>query len=216
MSLDTVAEDIRDEARARAEEVRQDGEERAEEIVAAAEEEAERIVEEREAAVERTIEQEREQALSAAKLEAKQERLEARRDVLEDVRERVETALAELSGSRREALTRALLADAATEFDTDTGAGAGADAADAEVAVYCRAADEALVETLVDEEGYDAFSVAGEYDCLGGVVVESTASRVRVNNTFDSVLEGVWEDNLKAVSDRLFDTDTDGDTGTGR
>jgi V/A-type H+-transporting ATPase subunit E len=199
MSLDTVAEDIRDEARARAEEIRRDGEERAEEIVAAAEEEAERIVEEREAAVERTVEQEREQALSAAKLEAKQERLEARRDVLEDVRERVEESLAELSGDRREELTRALLADAASEFE-------GGD--DATVAVYCRAADEALVEELLDEEGYDSFSVAGEYDCMGGVVVESTASRVRVNNTFDSVFEGVWEDNLKAVSDRLFDTDT--------
>jgi V/A-type H+-transporting ATPase subunit E len=71
------------------------------------------------------------------------------------------------------------------------------------VSVYCRADDRDLLEDLLG--GYDGFSVAGEYDCLGGVVVESEESRVRVNNTFDSVLETVWEDNLKELSDRLFE-----------
>ncbi|OYR79833.1 V-type ATP synthase subunit E, partial [Halorubrum distributum] len=39
----------------------------------------------------------------------------------------------------------------------------------------------------------------------GGVVAESDTSRVRVNNTFDSVLESVWDDELKNISERLFD-----------
>jgi V/A-type H+-transporting ATPase subunit E len=196
MSLETVVEDIRDEARARAEEIRQEGESRAEEIVAEAEAEAERIREEREREVERSIEQEREQTLSSAKLEAKQKRLEARRDVLEDVRDRVEAELADLSGDRREELTRALVDDAAEEFDADD-----------DVEVYGAAGDEALLTSVLSDDGYENFSYAGEVDCLGGVVVESGRSRVRVNNTFDSVLEEVWEDNLKAVSSRLFDED---------
>ena len=192
MSLDTVVEDIRDEARARAEEIREAAEERADEIVAEAEAEAERIHEDREAAVERQVAQEREQALSSAKLEAKQERLEARRDVLQSVRRDVESAIAGLEGERREELTRVLLEAAATEFDGDE-----------TVSVYGRAADEELLTELLS--GYEGWSYAGERDCLGGVVVESDESRVRVNNTFDSVLEGVWEDNLKELSDRLFD-----------
>jgi V/A-type H+-transporting ATPase subunit E len=192
MSLDTVAEDIRDEARARAEEIREEGEERAEEIVADAEADAEEIIAEREAAVEREIEQQREQSVSSAKLEAKQARLEARRDALEDVREEVETTIAEIDGERRRSLTATLLDAAAEEF------GEGES-----VSVYGRADDEALLEDLL--EGYDGFSVAGTYDCLGGVVVESEESRVRVNNTFDSILETVWEDNLKELSDRLFE-----------
>ncbi|WP_313691500.1 V-type ATP synthase subunit E [Halorarum halobium] len=192
MSLDTVAEDIREEARARAEEIREDGEERADEIVAEAEAEAERVREEREAAVERQIDQEREQALSSAKLEAKQERLEARRDALETVRAEVEAAIADLEGERREELTRLLLDQAAEEFD------------DAEtVSVYGRAGDEELLTDVLSE--YEGWSYAGSRDCLGGVFVESEGSRVRVNNTFDSVLEDVWEDNLKELSDRLFD-----------
>lgn len=192
MSLETVAEDIRDEARARAREIEADADEREEEIIAEAEADAEEIHNEREREVSREIEQEREQRLSSANLEAKQKRLEARRDVLEDVRERVEDEIAGLDGERREVLTDGLLAAAAEEFEEG-----------ASVRIYGRAADEALISELV--EAYEDYEYAGEYDCLGGVVAESDSSRVRVNNTFDSVLENVWEDNLKEASTRLFE-----------
>jgi V/A-type H+-transporting ATPase subunit E len=193
MSLDTVVEDVRDEARARAEEIREEGRERADEIVAEAEADAESLLEEREREVERKIAQEREQALSAAKLEAKQERLEARRDALQTVRERVEEDLASLSGDRREDLTRALIDAATAEFDAGN-----------EVVVRGRAADESLLEGVLAD--YDGYSLGDEpVDCLGGVVVESTASRVQVDNTFDSILDSVWENNLKDVSGILFD-----------
>ncbi|WP_339102229.1 V-type ATP synthase subunit E [Haloterrigena salinisoli] len=192
MSLDTVVEDIREEAHARAEDIRAEGEARAEEIESAAEEDAEELRTEAEAEVEREIEQLREQRLSSAKLEAKQKRLEARRDVLGDVREQVEDELAGLEGEEREELTRDLLEAASDEFDEGD-----------DVNVYGRADDRALLESIVDD--YDGYEYAGEYECLGGVVVESDQSRVRVNNTFDSVLEDVWEDNLRDISNRLFE-----------
>jgi V/A-type H+-transporting ATPase subunit E len=191
MSLDTVVEDIRDEARARASEIREEAEEQADELIAEAEADAEEIRDERATEVEATIEQEREQKVSSAKLEAKQARLEARRDVLEEVHDAVEEELATLEDDTREELTRELLDAAATEFDDD-----------ADVVVYGRPEDDDLLESLADEYGYEH---AGEYDCLGGVVVESEASRVRVNNTFDSVLSDVWDDNLREISERLFE-----------
>ncbi|WP_302081684.1 V-type ATP synthase subunit E [Salinibaculum rarum] len=191
MSLDTVVEDIRDEARARAEEIRAEADSEAEEILAEANADAEQIREEREQEVKRQIEQEREQKLSSANLEAKQDRLEARRDILQDVRTQVETAIAELDDGREE-LTRALLDAAATEFDDD-----------ATVLVYGRADDEELLESILED--YDGFEYADAYDCLGGVVAESEESRVRVKNTFDSVLDEVWEDNLREISERLFE-----------
>jgi V/A-type H+-transporting ATPase subunit E len=191
MSLETVAEDIRDEARERAREIRAEAEERADDIVAEAESDADDIVAEAEREAEREITQEREQKLSSAKLEAKQDRLEARRDALADVREAAEDRISSLSGDEREALTRELLDAASEEFDAES------------VQVYARADDAELVQGIIEE--YDGYEYAGEYDCLGGVVVESTESRVRVNNTFDSVLETVWEDNLKDISARLFD-----------
>ncbi|SDC36189.1 V-type ATP synthase subunit E [Natrinema hispanicum] len=192
MSLDTVVKDIREEANARAEDIRAEGETRAEEIESAAESDAEEILADAEAEVEREIDQLREQRLSSAKLEAKQKRLEARRDVLGEVNEAVEDELAALEGDTREELTRDLLEAARDEFD------AGDD-----VSVYGRSDDQALLESIVDE--YDGYEYAGSVDCLGGVVVESEQSRVRVNNTFDSVLEDVWEDNLQEISNRLFE-----------
>ncbi|ELY45131.1 V-type ATP synthase subunit E [Natronorubrum sulfidifaciens] len=192
MSLDTVVEDIREEAHARAEDIRAEGEARAEEIESAAEEDAEEIVADAADAVDREIEQLREQRLSSAKLEAKQKRLEARRDVLGDVHDQVEDELASLEGDSRKELTQTLLEAASDEFDADD-----------DVSVYGRASDEDLLEEIL--ESYDGYSFAGEYDCLGGVVVESEQSRVRVNNTFDSVLEDVWEDNLRTISNQLFE-----------
>ena len=112
--------------------------------------------------------------------------------MLADVREDVESALAELSGDRRQSLTRTLIENAATEFDDG-----------ATVSVYGRSDDQELIEEILTD--YDGFSFAGERDCLGGVVVESETSRVRVNNTFDSVLDTVWDENLKELSAHLFE-----------
>ena len=192
MSLDTVAEDVKDDARDRAERIRSEADARAEAIVAEAEADAEETRDEREREIERRIDQEREQTLSSAKLEAKQKRLEGRRVVLEDTREEAELRVAALDGERREELTRELLDDAADEFSADD-----------TVRISGRADDADLLESLVAE--YEGFEYAGEVECLGGVVAESDASRVRVNNTFDSILDGVWETQLQAISTRLFD-----------
>lgn len=194
MSLEQVRDDIEKEARARADEIRADAEERAEEILSAAEADAEEINAARSEEVESEIEQRREQALSGAKLEAKQQRLEARRDVLEEVYGEIEAALVDLDDDTREELTRSLIASAAAEFDDHD-----------EVVVHGRADDQALIESILDDEAYDGFSLGESRDCLGGVVVESETSRVRVNNTFDSVLDSVWDEHLKELSAHLFD-----------
>jgi V/A-type H+-transporting ATPase subunit E len=191
MSLDTVVEDIREQARARASEIREEAEQEAAEIREEAEQEAEEVREQRLAEAERTIDQEREQRLSSAKLEAKQRRLGARRDAIESAHDSAEEAIAALDGQQREELTEALLAAAAAEFE------------DQSAEVYGRADDQQLIEDLLED--YDDFEYAGEVDCLGGVVVESAESNVRVKNTFDSVFEEVWESNLKEISDRLFE-----------
>ncbi|WP_336326957.1 V-type ATP synthase subunit E [Halovenus sp. HT40] len=192
MSLDTVVEDIREQARARADEIRNEADAEAEEIIDEAEADAEEIHEETLAEAERTIEQEREQKLSSAKLQAKQARLEARREVLQSVRDDIEQEVVELSGDQREELTAALLDATAEEFEDASS-----------VQVYGRADDQELLEGLLEE--YDGFEYAGEFDCLGGVVAESDESRVRVKNTFDSILDEVWENNLREISDRLFE-----------
>lgn len=195
MTLETVVEDIREEARGRAETILAEAEAEAAEIVEEAEAAAEEIVAERKRAVDRRIDQERDQRLASAKLEAKQRRLEAKRDLLARVRADVEDELATLGDDRRRDLTATLLEDALEEFDPD-----------APLRVHCRSTDEDLVDDLLEAADHD-LDVAGvevDLDVAGGVVVESHASRIRVDNTFDSVLEEVWSDVLKDASERLF------------
>ncbi len=190
MSLETVVEDIRDEAEQRAEEIREEAEAEANAIEQDAKEDAERIREEAETEVEAQIQREREQTRSSAQLEAKQERLRARRDLFDELRETVEDELASLADDRREELTRALLEDALTEFDRSA-------------QLYGRADDESLLRSMTDE--FDGLSYGGSTDCLGGVVVEGADSRVRINNTFDSVLEEIMEAERQSLSDLLFE-----------
>ena len=193
MSLETVIEDIRETARERADEIRSEAEAEADRIVSEAEAEADELLEAAEAEVERRIAQEREQQRSSATLEAKQQRLEARRDQLAAVRDAAEQAIADLDGETRESLTRELLDNAAAEFgDVDS------------VSVNGAAEDADLLESILAD--YDGYELAGSVDCLGGVVVESEDSRLRVNNTFDSVLEQIWDDELREISERLFES----------
>ncbi len=192
MGLDTVEEDIREEARAEAAEIREAAEERAATILEEARVDADATREAAHQAAEDQIQQERERAISSAKLEAKQQLLQARRNVLEEVRGTVEEELAAMEGDRRRELTELLL-DAATEEFED----------DAHLEVYTRPVDADLVEELLaDREGVER---GGDVECLGGVLVEGGGGSVRVDNTFDSILDEVWEDRLKDISDQLFE-----------
>jgi Archaeal/vacuolar-type H+-ATPase subunit E len=193
MSLDTVAEDIRAQAQAEAEEIVQTAEQEAETLREQAETEASEIQEQRLAEAENTIEQEREQELSSASLEAKQLRLEARRDALTRVRTDIETELENIDGEKRRTLTKQLLDNTIAEFD------------DGPIEIYCRADDRELLEQLAERYDDKELRYAGEADCLGGVVAESDSSQVRVTNTFDAVLADVWDENLRETADRLFD-----------
>ncbi len=191
MSLDSVAEDIREQARAEAEEIREEATARADELIAEAEADAEEILETSEREVESQIDQEREQGLSSAKLEAKQLRLRARREALDEVREAVETRIEAIDGDERAQLTEALLETALAEFDDGEA-----------LIIHGRAADDDLLESLCSE---DRLSVGEPIDRLGGVIVEGTTSSVRVDNSFDAVLKDVWDDNLRSISDSLFE-----------
>jgi Archaeal/vacuolar-type H+-ATPase subunit E len=191
MSLDTVVTDITAEAEAEADSIRSSATAEAEEIVDAARAAAADTLAEAESSVEATIEREREQAIASAKLEAKQLRLGARREVLADVRSATETALAEMEGERRERLTRALVDAGVAAFDSE------------ELTIRGRPTDAELLSSIADA---DATLTVGEpLECLGGVIVESAGADVRVNNTFDTILDQMWDREVSTVSDELFD-----------
>lgn len=189
MGLETVVEDIKQEARDQAEEIRREAEQEREEILEEARREAEEIREDVEQETTGEIESRREQELSSAKLEARKMKSRERKALLEELRGDVEDALRDLSDGRRD-LTESLFTAAVEELDEDEGV------------VYSAERDEDMVRELVD--GEPGYTYGGTEEMLGGVVVEAEDGDVRIDNTFDSILDGVWQEELGEVSDRLF------------
>lgn len=190
MGLETVVEDIKQEAREQAEEIRREAEQEREKILEEAREQAEEIREQAEQETTSEIESRREQALSSAKLEARKMKSRERKDVLEELRGDVEDTLRDLSDGRRE-LTEALFRAAVEELGADGGV------------VYSAEGDEGVVRELAEAES--GYTYGGNEDMLGGVVVEAEDGDVRIDNTFESLLDRVWQDRLREVSDRLFE-----------
>jgi V/A-type H+-transporting ATPase subunit E len=191
MSLETVVEDIRGKAREDAERILSEADIEGKEIVDKAKKEAAIIKVLGKEEMGRRIELEREQKFSSANLAAKQKTLERKRDLLELVRQEIENEISQIKGKEREELTEKLIESSMEEFK---------DVKD--VVVYCKLEDEKLLKSLLKK--HKDVKYGGEYECIGGVVMESESARMRVNNTFDSVIETVWTEELKNISELLF------------
>jgi V/A-type H+-transporting ATPase subunit E len=190
MGLETVVDDIKQKARARAEEIADEAEQQRDDVLSEARKEAESIVEQAREEAKKEAEDLREQEVSSAKLEARKMVSREERDLLAELRADVRDELAELEDGRED-LTRSLLETGVEELGDEEGS------------VYAAEGDEELVEDLVDD--VDGFEYGGTTDVLGGVVVESADGEVRVDNSFDSVLGRLWNDSLREVSARLLE-----------
>ncbi|MFP4632426.1 MAG: V-type ATP synthase subunit E family protein [Halobacteriota archaeon] len=189
MGLDTVVDDITDEAEAEAERIVQEAESDAEETLSEAESDAEGARERAVERAEREAEEVVEQAVSGARLDARKLESETKKELLDELRAEVEDRVAALEDGREE-LTEALLSAAVDELG-----GSGV--------VHHAEGDDDLVAGLVDD--FDGYEVGGEVDVLGGVVVEAEDGDVRVDNSFDSVLERTWNDGLREFSSALLE-----------
>ena len=191
MSLETVVEDIREKARGDAERILSESDAEGKEIIDKARKEASvnRAVGKEE--IRRKIELEKEQKFSSTNLAAKQKTLEKKRDLLELVRQEIENEISQIKGKEREELTGKLIESSIKEFIGVK-----------DVFVYGNLEDEKLLKSLLKKQ--KGVKYGGEYECIGGVVMESESARMRVNNTFDSIIETVWTEELKNISELLF------------
>jgi len=191
MSLETVVEDIRNEALKSAKRILSEAAKVEEEIVGSAKKSASGVKIAGGEEMNRIIRLEREQRFSSANLEAKQKVLEMKQELIEIIRKDVEEEIKNISGKDREALTKILMDSSAKEYENMD-----------DVVVYGQSKDEKLLKSLL--KNHKGIKYGGMYDCIGGVVMESESARMRVNNTFDSIIDAVWTEELKNISGLLF------------
>ncbi len=182
MPLEPIIEEIIRKGHQQVAEIKSSAEEEAEKIILEAKESAKEILRRAREEAEREAERLRRQEISSINLEMKKEELNRKREVVEKVYEKLVEKVSSLDGGEREKLLKKLL----EKYEGQ------------DYVVYSSKRDEELVRKLTKLE------YAGNVDCIGGVVLESRDGEYRINLTFDTILQEVYESRMKDIYEKLF------------
>lgn len=183
MGLDKVIKDVSDKAEAESKEIIVRAQSDSAAIKKEAEAEARRIYEAEMALSDVLISKMRQRELSSAKLDVKKFKLNAEKDMLEEVRSDLIKRLSAMPEKKKVDILQKLI-DLARK-DVPSGK------------LYTNAEDADLVKNTGYEYG-------GKIKCIGGIVVTSMDGSVNLDYTFDSIVEYIWASSMKPVSDILF------------
>ncbi|HIK00218.1 TPA: hypothetical protein H1016_01625 [archaeon] len=125
---------------------------------------------------------------AAANLSARKLKMDAKKEAIESVYLRIKEKLTALEQNKREGILSALIGEAVHELH-------GAKH------VFCNSSDRDLAEKIAKKNG---LLISGTIDCEGGVVVENSDHTVRVDYTYEMLLEIFRKESLKDISEQLF------------
>lgn len=179
MGLDQVVNEVRDGAEKRAQEILDAATAEADAILTNARNEVQAYQKDRAAQAERDSEQLQRQHVSNAKFEARKLVLETERELRTTLRNTIVAGLGELAAGARKKHLSALL-DRATEVIP-------------EGKVWGAKQDAGVLKASNYEH-------AGDLDIAGGLVVESKDGSVRLDLSYETLLDDVWRDVLNAES----------------
>lgn len=183
MGLENVVNDILEQARTEVAAIDAAAESEVEDIINAAKAESQKIFETKEAEVDAQIERMHMQEISSTNLEIKRAALNAKKRVLDTVYQSVRKSIISMPVEKKRDLIKAIL---------DKNANKGA-------RVYSNSKDAVIVKQLTDLTYMD------EIDCIGGLVIENDDGSVRLDFTFDRILDDVSDQTLKQISDIIFE-----------
>ncbi len=184
MALDKVVGDIMESARKDADQIIQAAEKEREASASEARKKAERAQKEKQKQLEEALRRLKQQEVSSAELEAKRIILNARKETLDVVFQDTLQKLSKLSDQDRSRIYGRILSKAVNVIP--------------DARVYCPKGDSKLVARAPGIRSVE------ETDMEPGLILESGDGMVRLDYRFKTVLEGIWEKELKNVSNALF------------
>lgn len=182
MGLENVVNDILEQAKSEYATIEAEAQDEADAIINEAKAKAEIIITESQAEVEANIQRRLKQEKSSAQLEIKRAALNAKKDVLDSVYLSAREAISSFPADKNASMLKVILDMYGSEGTR----------------VYSNGKDAKLVQEMTD------LTFMGEMDCIGGLVIENDDGSVRLDYTFDRILDDVSEETLKPVSDILF------------
>ncbi len=187
MPLESVIDEIYKKGEKQVQKIRKKAEEEAEKIVAEAKERAQDILRKAREEAEKEAERIRRQEISSVKLEMKRLMLGKQKEILDAVFESLKRRIQDIDVETRRRMMTALIKSSVKPG----------------MIIYSSRRDEDLVKSIIQELKLDV-RYGGNIECLGGIVVESSDGEVRMNLTFDELLNRLYEEKLSEVSKILF------------
>lgn len=182
MGLDAIVGEIKAKGRAEADKISEETSSEVSKIIAEAQASAAKLKAAKEEAVRKEIDRLRQQEVSSANLEVKKAKLNARKEVLDEVYEDAKESVKKLPAEKNQKLLKSII-----EKNQNSNA-----------RIYSRNKDKQAIKKLTKLE------YAGEIDCIGGVVIENEDGTEVLDFKYDTILKNVSEQSLKQVSDILF------------
>ncbi len=183
MALDKVVTDIIDSAEDEASQLINEAEKERQAIMSDADAKISEMRKSNEKELESTLKRLRKREISSAELEAKKIVLNKKKELLDKTFEETLESLSSMSPEEKAALYEKIVASNQEEIPDPV--------------VYCPEGEKNLLEEA------DAASVE-EQDMEGGIILENQEGTIRLDYRFRTILEGIWETELKEVSDILF------------
>lgn len=182
MSLDKVVEEILERGRREAQEILDSAKRERERLLSEVRSRGEELLRKREEEARELATRERTMGMARAELESKKIALQAQKEVLDEVLSRAKERLRNMGSNER------LLRELVEKNRDEIAAGVA----------LCNQRDLPVLKKLVSGE------VRGDLDCIGGFVIESKDGSRRVDLTYETFLEDLWEDLVKEVADLLW------------
>src|SRR5659263_25564 len=182
MGLEAIVEEIKAKGKAEASKINQETSLEVSKIIADARASAAKIKAAREEAVKKEIDRIKQQELSSANLEVKKAKLNARKEILDEVYEETKEMISKLPAEKNQKILKSIIEKNQSGNSK----------------IYSRSKDKSIVSKMTKLE------FAGEIDCIGGIVMENADGSVVLDFKYDMILKNVSEQSLKQVSDILF------------
>lgn len=184
MGLENVLLKIEKDTNEEVNRILAEAEQRADDIIRTAKMDAEKRYKESVDRTRRMAEAQLKQEICGAELEAKKRLLNVRRQLLECA---YIDCVKSLSDAEHEKIIPALIARSKRDMPDGS-------------FIYSNKRDEPLVRKTSPNMEY-----AGNIECCGGVVIENRERNVRIDLTYETLAQSIWNKNLKKIYVILFD-----------
>lgn len=184
MSLDNVISEIEDEANKRKEEILAEAKAEIDNALDVERQKQYKLNEQNKKETSKTVSMLKQRELSSLELQMKKDTLNARKEIMAKIQEIATEKISNLQDNEK--LLKLLIQQAKKELP------------DAKY-IYSNSEDKKIVESIAG-----SLKFKSTIDCLGGVILADSSEAVRVNYTYDVILQNVFQENMHGIYRRVF------------